>query len=187
MDLEKMWMPERFDTERLKLRTPVHSDAVPIFEQYAQDTEVTKYLTWQPHKNIDETKQFLQRCVDVWKQGLAFPYSIIRKIDQKFLGMIEMVDVDTNGINIGYVLAKQYWGNGYAAEALKIIIDWGLQQKDIYRIWAVCDVGNPASARVLEKAGMQKEGILRKWIKLVNISQIPRDCHCYSIVKTDFA
>lgn len=178
-----MWPPENFETERLILRIPLLADAIPVFEQYAQDSEVTKYLTWQPHKNKNETEQFLQRCLDVWKDGSAFPYAIIRKMDQKFLGMIEIVDLDQHGVNIGYVLAKHHWGNGYATEAVKCIIKWGLQQDNIYRIWAVCDVENPASSRVLEKAGMQKEGILRKWIKLSSISKIPRDCYCYSIVK----
>ncbi len=177
------WPPENIETTRLQLRKPMLTDAVPMFEQYTQDTDVTKYLTWKPHKNKDETKQFLQRCLDVWKDGTAFPYAIIRKIDQKFLGMIEIVDLDQTGVNIGYVLAKQYWGNGYTTEAVKAIINWGLQQEEIYRIWAVCDKENSASFRVLEKAGMQREGILRKWIKLVNVSHIPRDCYCYSIVK----
>lgn len=175
--------PEKFETKRLQLRKPLISDSVPIFNQYAQDAEVTKYLTWQPHKNINETRQFVQRCLDVWKDGTAFPWAVIRKLDQQFLGMVEITAIDHAGLNVGYVLAKKYWGNGYVVEALKSIIKWGLKQPDIYRIWAVCDVDNAASARVLEKAGMQKEGILRRWLILSNISQIPRDCFCYSIVK----
>lgn len=175
--------PNQFETERLNLRKPLLSDAVPIFEQYAQDTEVTKYLTWLPHKNLKETKEFLGRCVNVWKERTAFPWSIIRKSDQQFLGMIEIVDIDHSGVNVGYVLAKKFWGKGYIPEALKAIINWAMDQDDIYRVWAFCDIENIASAKVLEKAGMQQEGILRKWITLNSISKIPRDCFCYSIVK----
>jgi RimJ/RimL family protein N-acetyltransferase len=97
--------------------------------------------------------------------------------------MIDIVSIEQSGIQLGYVLAKPYWGEEYMTESLKLIIQWALNQKDIYRIWAVCDTENKASARVLEKAGMQKEGILRRWVILPNLSEIPRDCYCYSIIK----
>ncbi len=175
--------PKQFETKRLHLRKPLLSDAVPIFDQYAQNDEVTKYLTWQPHKNLKETKEFLRRCVNVWKEGTAFPWAIIRKTDQQFLGMIEIVAIDHAGVNVGYVLAKKFWGKGYIPEALKAIINWAFLQEEIFRVWAFCDTENIASAKVLEKAGMQQEGILRRWLKLSNISEIPRDCYSYSIVK----
>ncbi len=175
--------PKQFETKRLQLRKPLLSDTVPIFEQYVRDEEVTKYLTWQPHKNLKETKEFLRRCVSVWKDGTAFPWSIIRKTDKQFLGMIEIVGIDHSGLNVGYVLAKKFWGKGYISEALKEIINWGLAQDDIFRVWAFCDVENTASAKVMEKAGMQREGILRKWLKIPNLGDMPRDCYSYSIVK----
>lgn len=175
--------PKKFESQRLFLRKPLISDAVPMSEQYTQDEDVTKYLIWQPHKNLKETKEFLRRCVKVWKEGTAFPWAIIRKSDQQFLGMIEIVAIDHAGVNVGYVLAKKFWGKGYIPEALKLIIDWAFQQDDVYRVWAFCDIDNIASSKVLEKAGMQQEGILRRWMKLSNISEIPRDCYCYSIVK----
>ena len=178
-----MYPPKQFETKRLHLRKPLLSDAVPIFDQYAQNDEVTKYLTWQPHKNLKETKEFLRRCVNVWKEGTAFPWAIIRKTDQQFLGMIEIVAIDHAGVNVGYVLAKKFWGKGYIPEALKAIINWAFLQEEIFRVWAFCDTENIASAKVLEKAGMQQEGILRRWLKLSNISEIPRDCYSYSIVK----
>jgi RimJ/RimL family protein N-acetyltransferase len=58
-----------------------------------------------------------------------------------------------------------------------------LKQQAIFRIWAVCDVDNAASARVMEKAGMQREGVLRRWSVHPNISAEPRDSFCYAIVK----
>ena len=178
-----MYPPKQFESKRLQLRKPLLTDAVPIFEHYAQDEEVTKYLTWQPHNNLIETKEFIRRCVNVWKEGSAFPWAIIRKSDQQFLGMIEIVAIDHAGVNVGYVLAKKFWGKGYIPEALKAIINWAFLQEDIFRVWAFCDTENIASAKVLEKAGMQQEGILRRWLKLSNISEIPRDCYSYSIVK----
>ena len=84
---------------------------------------------------------------------------------------------------LGYVLARFYWGNGYMTEAVQGLVHWALKQKQIYRIWAVCDVDNIASARVMEKAGMQREGILRRWSVHPNLSPEPRDSYCYAIVK----
>jgi RimJ/RimL family protein N-acetyltransferase len=68
-------------------------------------------------------------------------------------------------------------------EALRPIVDWALQQKEIYRIWAFCDVDNRASARVLEKIGMQREGVLRRWFVHPNMGDVPRDCFCYARIK----
>ena len=68
-------------------------------------------------------------------------------------------------------------------EALKSVVEWALAQPEIYRVWATCDVDNVASARVLERAGMGREGVLRRWLVHPNLSDEPRDCLCYSIVK----
>jgi ribosomal-protein-alanine N-acetyltransferase len=54
---------------------------------------------------------------------------------------------------------------------------------EIYRVWAVCDVDNVSSARLLESVGMQFEGKLRRWLVHPNVSAAPRDCLCYAIVK----
>jgi RimJ/RimL family protein N-acetyltransferase len=91
--------------------------------------------------------------------------------------------VDGHKWELGYVLARGYWGRGYMTEALKALVNWAVQQSEIYRVWAVCDVDNLASARVMEKAGMRREGILRRWSIHPNVSDEPRDSYCYSIVK----
>lgn len=175
----KMKPPEVIETARLRLRQLVLEDANAIFEEYAQDPEVTRYLVWRPHRHIDETREFLRRCCIAWKEGSAYPWAIIRKEDDRLLGTVE-IRVEGHAINLGYALAKLFWGNGYTAEAIRPIIEWGLKQDGIYRVWAVCDLENQPSARVLEKAGMSREGILRRWIMLPNRSDEPRDCYCYA-------
>ena len=174
--------PERLETPRLLLRLPTLDDAEPIFQKYAQDPEVSKYLFWRPHENIGTTREFMRRCIQCWKDETAFPWVITRKSDHVLLGMIEM-RIDRFRADFGYGIARQYWGNGYTTEAAKVVIAWALKQESIYRVWAICDVENLASARVMEKAGMQKEGILRRFVIHPNISSKPRDCYCYSIVK----
>jgi RimJ/RimL family protein N-acetyltransferase len=68
-------------------------------------------------------------------------------------------------------------------EAARAVVDWALGQPGIYRVWAVCDVENAASTRVLEKVGMQREGVLRRWIIHPGVDAVPRDCYCYAIIK----
>jgi ribosomal-protein-alanine N-acetyltransferase len=174
--------PKIIETPRLTLRPPLAPDAEAIFSGYAQDAEVTKYLIWRPHKNVEETRDFVRHCMLAWEDGSTFPWIITRKDDGRLIGMIES-RVKEFGINIGYVLARAQWGCGYMPEAARAVVDWGLSQDGIFRVWALCDVDNIASARVMEKVGMQREGILRRSIIHPNVSDDPRDVYCYSVVK----
>lgn len=174
--------PEHFETERLRLRPPEAEDAPAIFESYAQDPEVTRYLDWRPHAGIEDTEAFLRRCRDVWLDGSAFPWAIVRKEDGRLLGMVE-VRVKATAVDVGYVLARAHWGLGYVPEAVAAVRDWAMAQPGIWRFWAVCDVDNHASARVLEKVGMVREGVLRRWAGHNVGDGSPRDCACYALVK----
>lgn len=173
--------PEILKTERLLLRPPAIEDAKLIFEQYAQDVEVTRYLVWKPHSSIEETQEFLLGCLSAWSDGDRFPWAILLKADNSLIGMVELRY--EHGATFGYVLGKKFWGCGYMPEAVRSLIDWALQQKSIYRVWSICDVENFASARVLEKVGMQRECVLQRWSVHPNISNEPRDCYCYAKVK----
>jgi RimJ/RimL family protein N-acetyltransferase len=176
--------PEKFDTSRLELRLPVLEDAPKIYESYAQDKLVTRYLHWEAHNSLEETRSFLKRCMTVWKAGTAFPWMLILRETDEVIGMIEL-RFNGHRADLGYVLARKYWDHGYASEAAQLIVDWTIAQPSIYRVWAVCDVDNHASARVLEKIGMQREGVLRRWIFHPNVDKKPRDCYVYSIVKPE--
>ena len=174
--------PEHFETARLRLRPPEMADAAEMFRQYARDREVTKYLSWQPHSGLKVTQEFLRRCLKVWKDGCAFPWVILAKADNQLLGMIEM-RIQGSKADIGYGLARACWGKGIASEAARTVVGWALAQPEIYRVWAVCDIENDASRRVLEKCGMQCEGVLKRWLVHPGVSQEPRDCWCYAVVK----
>ena len=174
--------PERFETRRLTLRPPVTKDAKSIYDNYATDRLVTRYLHWHPHETISETKNFIKRCKNVWLAGTAFPWMLCLKENAEIIGMVEL-RIDDHRADLRYVLAHPYWEQGYATEAAKMIVDWALAQPPICRVWAVCDVDNLPSVRVLEKIGMQREGILRRWLFHPNIDKAPRDCYVYSIIK----
>ena len=173
--------PDSVETRRLHLRRPVPADAERIFQTYAQDAEVTRYLVWVPHQSVDTTRKFIAFCQDRWASSVAFPYVITRKEDGQLLGVIE-VRPDGHRANFGYVLARAYWGNGFMPEAITAMAKITLQPP-VYRMEATCDVENRASARALEKCGFLREGLLRRYIIHPNISPEPRDSLLYALTK----
>ena len=179
-----MTLPERtWETARLLAKPAAVADAQVVFEEYASDPAVAKYMTWTPHRSVDDTKEFLSRCERVWTEGSAFPWSLWRKQDGAFVGLIE-IRVAPSSVDLGYALARRWWRQGFMSEAVTWVVGWALAQPTIYRVWATCDVENTASARLLERIGMECDGVLRRWLTHPNLSESPRDCFCYSIVKT---
>jgi RimJ/RimL family protein N-acetyltransferase len=82
-------MPEQIETERLVLCKPRFEDAHAIFEGWAQDSEVTRYLTWRPHERIGQTQEFLRGCIRFLEGETSFPYMIILKESDQVIGMID--------------------------------------------------------------------------------------------------
>ena len=174
--------PEQIKTERLVLRIPTLDDAESIFNTYTQDPEVTRHLPWQPHEFVGQSRDFLAGCVEAWQGDTRFPYIITELGQDHAIGMIEL-RLDRFIADVGYALGRAYWSKGYMTEALQALIEWWKEEPSLYRLYAVCDVDNIGSARVMEKAGMQREGRLRRAILHPAASPKPRDCYMYSIVK----
>ena len=174
--------PEQIETERLVLRVPALTDAAVLYDAYAHDLEATRYVMWRPHTSVEQTLEFLQGCVAAWESEKRFPYVITLKGTDNPIGMVDF-HINMTTVGIGYIIGRAYWGKGYVPEAVRVIIDWALSQPSIYRVCADCDVENTASARVMEKVGMQLEGVLRRHIIHPNISDEPRDSYLYAIVK----
>ena len=174
--------PERFETERLILRKPRPEDANAMFAGWAQDTDVTRYLTWRPHKSIEESHEIIKLCLKLWEGEDDHPYMLTLKENDHPIGMLAL-HPDGFKVALGYVLAKSYWGKGYMTEAAREMANWLLKQPDVFRVFATCDVENLASARVMEKAVMTREGLLRRYIIHPNVSDEPRDCYMYAIVR----
>jgi ribosomal-protein-alanine N-acetyltransferase len=174
-----MTAPESLETPRLRLRASRLEDAEAIFKEYAQNPRVAKYVVWKPHQSILETQSFLRHCDDQRRAGRIFPYVVLKKDDGRLIGMVE---IGSDG-GLGYVLSQAHWGRGYMTEAVRVMVEWAMAQDEIVKIHATCDVDNPASARVMEKAGLKFEGILTRHSVHPNISSEPRDALSYSIIK----
>ncbi|MDC0357828.1 GNAT family N-acetyltransferase [Oligoflexia bacterium] len=175
--------PSKFNTERLLLRHFRSEDASTIFKRWTSDPEVAKYLTWYPHKSIDESRKYLEHCKRGWESNSAYVWAVELKPKEGLIGAIALHRETFQRMSIGCVFGQAYWGHGYATEALIPVRNWAVSQPETFRLWAVCDIENPASGRVLEKIGMAKEGVLRRWIVHPNLNPIPRNAICYSLVR----
>jgi len=174
--------PEEIPTPRLLLRKPLPGDAHDICASYAGDPEVTRYLLWRPDGTLPASEKFLARTLANWEGGTAYTWSILLREDRSFLGMIE-ARIDAYMVNLGYVIGRAHWNRGYATEAVAAVCGWASAEPDVFRIWAVCAAENVASARVLEKAGMVREGPPFARAVFPNIGGAPRECCTYSLVR----
>lgn len=169
--------PARFATARLAARPPRAEDAAAVFAAYAGDPEVTRYLSWAAYTRPEPLAAFLQECAAHWERGHGhLAWLLCLKGTDAPIGSIGVTFEPGGRALFGYVLAKKFWGHGFAAEALRHLVDWTLAQPSLWRAWAFCDVENPASVRVMEKAGMTREGVLRRFHVAPSLGPEPRDC-----------
>jgi RimJ/RimL family protein N-acetyltransferase len=178
-------LPEIIETPRLILRKPrVPDDAALIFASYSRDPAVTRYLTWRPHYDVAESLRILRARITWWDEGRESSWVITTKTDGAIIGMISTTnDGYPWRYSVGFVLARAHWGHGYTTEAASAVVERLLTLPGVVRIWAVVDYENGASMRVLEKVGMQREGLLRKWSVHPAISSMARDCWCFARVR----
>ena len=172
--------PAQFATHRLLLRPIEMADAPAVFETYAQDTDVTRYLTWRPHTSLESTRRYLAACASA---AHARTYAIVSRDDPRLIGAFDLRHHEPWRMGFGYVLARPYWGKGLMTEALGAVVAWALSEPSIWRIGDVVDVQNVASGRVMQKAGLAFEGRLRRWAPHPNVGPEPRDCFVYARVR----
>ena len=165
--------PDGLLTPRLHLRPIAPRDAKPIFDGYAQDREVTRFLTWRPHTALWQTESYVADCMAATSSRT---YVLEERSSERVIGAFAIRRTNNHAFDVGYVLERPSWGRGLMTEALAEVTRWALNQKGIWRLWTVCDVENVGSSRVMEKAGLSREGVLRRWILHPNVSDEPRDC-----------
>ena len=173
------------ETERLILRKFVIEDADEMYNNWASDAEVTKYLTWPVHSDIEVTQNILGDWINNYNNDYYFNWAIVFKQTNEVVGNISVVkfNKDILAVEIGYCLSRKLWGNNIMPEALKAIIDYLFNDVGINRIAACHDINNPNSGKVMKKAGMKYEGTLRK--HGLNNQGICDEVY-YSIIKTEY-
>jgi len=171
------------ETPRLHLRIILPEDAYQIFHGYAQQEAAARFLPWETHTDIAETHAFVADVLSKQDPERKLTFALIKRDTTQFLGLIEL-RLEAPWAEIGYVLDKNYWGNGYMAEAAQAVSEHALRRENIFRVQALISPQNRGSVRVAEKAGFTREGILRKYQIVPKISGTPLDMAVYAKVKT---
>ena len=177
-----MKAPERLETERLVLRRPHRSDAEAVFDRYANDADVTRWLGWPTHEDIAATRAFLEFSDAEWARWPAGPYLIISREHGNVLGGTGLGFETPHRAMTGYVLARDAWGRGFATEALRAMTKVA-PTIGVVRLYAICHVEHDQSWRVLEKCGFAREGVLRRHTVFPNLGRVaPSDVFSYALV-----
>lgn len=160
---------------RLCLQQAQPADAEGVFG-YASRPEASRYLAWRPHRDVAETELFLQGSADAWQAGGRLPWVI--RDGGRLVGMIE-AKLSGRNAGIGYVIAPDAWGRGYASEAVELVSEALFELSPVRAIWALCVVQNLASARVLEKNGYRCEVLLPGYLHCPNLGEGKQDVWRY--------
>ena len=152
------------DTDRLMLRRFKPEDACNMFNNWANDSDVTKFLTWKPHGNIEVTKKIINQWIDEYNHNNFYNWAIELKEAGEVIGNISVVNLYENyqSCEIGYCMSKKHWNKGIMTESLKAVIDYLFSEVGFNRIEARHDTDNIASGKVMMKSGMRYEGTLRQ-------------------------
>ena len=173
------------ETEHLILRRFTLEDAEAMYKNWANDDEVTKFLSWPTHPNIEVTRYVLGDWVSHYSDDDFYQWAIVPKeCDGKPVGSIGVVKAfdDISAVQIGYCLGRKWWHQGITSEALNTIIGFFFNEVGMERIEAIHDTRNPNSGGVMKKCGMKHEGTMRRAFKG---NQGIGDSEMYSILKSE--
>ncbi len=158
---------DRIETGRLILRKISQDDLLDIFE-ITSDSTITKFLTWEPHSNIEKTKEFIESVIAKYDNAnLPSQWGIVLRENSKLIGITgcTMINFEHKKAEISSLMNNSYSSNGYMTEANSAVVDY-LFQKGYHRIQAKVEVSNQASCRMLEKSGFLYEGTFNDYLFL---------------------
>lgn len=175
---------QRLDTERLILRRLVMEDAAAMYQNWASDKEVTKFLSWPAHTSQEISEYVIADWIKEYANENYYQWAIVLKDEGEPIGSIAVVrtDEDISMAHVGYCIGKAYWNKGITSEALKAVMDFLFDVVGANRVEAQHDPHNPNSGRVMKKCGMKYEGTLRSSYK--NNQGICDACY-YAILKSE--
>lgn len=176
-------MPE-LETNRLILRRLVMSDIQNLFV-VASEPEVTRYITWETHRTLDDSRRFIQMVHDWYDRQEVLYWGVLRKSDLKLIGtcgIFEWVPRDARA-ELSYTLGRPHWGQGFASEIVSVLVKFGFETMQLNRLEGRCLLENSASAHVMEKARLTLDGVLRQQLYLKGAY---RDLKVYSLLRQDW-
>lgn len=172
-------------TDRLILRKFTINDAEDMLNNWANDNEVAKYLSWSPHGKIEVTREVISGWVRAYEMPTTYNWAIELKTTRKVIGSISVIELSDKNhrCEIGYCMSKAYWNKGIMTESLRAVNGFLFSEVGINRIQAKHDTKNIASGKVMEKTGMKHEGIFKQY--KIRKDGTFGDLNMYAIVKED--
>ena len=176
---------KRLETYRLILRPFTVNDAGAMFENWASDPEVTKFLSWPVYRGIEDADAILKIWQESYKKPEFYQWAIVLKELDQPIGSISVVGSDdrVDMAEIGYCIGRAWWGQSIMSEAMAAVMRYLFAEVGMQRIEAGHDPMNPASGAVLRKCGLQYEGTLRRRIRS---NRGITDVAWYSILKEEY-
>ncbi|HKL80471.1 MAG TPA: GNAT family N-acetyltransferase [Mobilitalea sp.] len=171
------------ETIRLQLRRFEYTDVEDMYNNWASDPEVVKYLPWGPHESIKVTRKRISDWILNYSYDNNYNWAICFKRNNEVIGSIsaEILN-DRDGIcEVGYCIGRKYWGQGIMTEALRAVMHYLFYEVGYQKITARHDILNPASGKVMQKTGMQFERMLYQVSKRRDGSLC--DCAVYGKVR----
>ena len=155
---------QTIETKRLILRKARPGDAQAMFDNWASDDRVTKFMTWQPYTCVEEADARIAYLLEEYSNENYYEWFIELKEIGQPIGSIGAVHVNDHVqlAHIGYCIGSRWWGQGIMPEALAAVIKFFFEQVGVNRVEACHDVNNPKSGKVMAKCGMKYEGTLRQ-------------------------
>ena len=156
-----MKAPRQFESARLLFTAPEATDAEAMYDGYAGDRDVTRFLSWPRHKSVEDTLAFIAFSDSEWEHWPAGPYLIRSREDGRLLGSTGLGfdgprEAPLEAAMTGYVLARDAWGQGYATEALHAMVELA-STLSIAHLYAMCHPDHRASIHVLEKCQFSRD------------------------------
>lgn len=169
-------------TDRLILRPLTIDDAQSVFDNWASDDEVTKYLTWPTHRSVDDSIAYLTMCVGEYSNPDYYQWGVVLKETGELIGNIAVVKIieDARTAELGWVLGRAWWGQGIMPEAAREVIKFLFDEVGFRRVIAKHDADNPKSGRAMQKVGMTYQCTIKDG---GNNNQGVVDLVCYYIDK----
>lgn len=157
-------LPE-IETDRLLLRKVAMTDVKDIYA-FTSNPEGKEFLSWEPHDSLERTKGFVSYLLETYEDDKPSQWVIELKETNVVIGITGYVDYSEQHKRgeIAYIMSPDYAGKGYMTEANKAVVDYGLDNMGLNRVQAKAEVDNIGSQKVLEKIGMAKEGVLKRYI-----------------------
>jgi RimJ/RimL family protein N-acetyltransferase len=169
-------------TDRILLRPLEQADAEAVFTA-CQDPVIARWTTIPQPYRMEHAVGFIADTIAAWQAGREPTCAIVDRASGELVGCVGLRGVG-HAVEIGYWMAPSGRGRGLTTEAVRLISRWAMQNLDIERISLLVYVGNDASARVAEKAGYRREGILRRYTEQRGVA---RDCIVHALVRDDLA